>query len=161
MAEALQDIDFQKLGIQDRAIFEHLLKRVCEAKPDNAVEFFMRLLAEREEKDGEFLDAVKTGDTGKLEQYLAKGYDINARTPKGHTGLTLCIIMNKQELAMWLLEHGASPDVVADDGNTPYYLAVLKDQEEVAEKARTKSSMSAAELDEIRDKATKARVSKA
>uniref|UniRef100_A0A7S1NDZ0 Ankyrin repeat domain-containing protein n=1 Tax=Eutreptiella gymnastica TaxID=73025 RepID=A0A7S1NDZ0_9EUGL len=115
------------------------------------------MLLQRQEQEAQFLNAVKSGDIAKLEEYVGKGYEVNARTPKGHTSLTVAIMLGRQDVALWLLEHGGDPDLPDGDGCTPYFFAIFKDSKAVAEKARAKSALGAEELDAVVAKAEEKR----
>lgn len=65
--------------------------------------------------------AARDGDIAALEVGAAGGEDINGRLV-GYTGLHLAILYGRVDAVTWLLEHGANPNVIDRNGDSPLHL---------------------------------------
>ena len=118
-------------------------------------------------------EAIESGDTIRLQQYLAGGADINIRKDYGEgpplelkaaTPLHLAVIIGKTEIIKLLLDNGANVNAKAEDDITPLHIAQLNDDKKIAKlliengadiNARDKyglTPMDIANLDESLDK---------
>ena len=69
-------------------------------------------------------DAVECGDLRGVEVALATGTDVNDMTLDGDTMLIISIDAEERDIARFLLEHGANPNIIADEGDlTPLLVA--------------------------------------
>ena len=60
-----------------------------------------------------FLQAARSGDTGKVEQYLSKGTDVNEVSPYGWTALMFAAWKGHEDVVVRLLDAGADPNLVS------------------------------------------------
>ena len=75
----------------------------------------------------DFFQAVARDDRGTVEALLGRGFDPNARNPKGQPAFTLALQYGKQAVAEALLARPELEfDVVNEAGETPLMLAALK-----------------------------------
>jgi uncharacterized protein len=69
--------------------------------------------------------AARQGAARTVETLVAAGADVNVRTPAdGTTPLVIAAINGHFDLAKYLLDHGAQPNLAADNGMTALYAAV-------------------------------------
>jgi ankyrin repeat protein len=66
----------------------------------------------------------RTPDSTYFEALLKGGANINYQNPKGLTALSGAIEWTNAELTHWLLQNGASPDLIAGNGFYPLYRTV-------------------------------------
>ena len=71
----------------------------------------------------QLIDAI-TYQKGHSAYFLGQPIDINAVDEKGNTALLLATCGGRSELAMKLLDLGASPQISNEDSNTPLHVAV-------------------------------------
>ena len=58
-----------------------------------------------------------------LSDVLSMGYDINAQTADGDTALHMAVLNGNAWTAMTLINHGADPNIVDNEGCSSYYYA--------------------------------------
>ena len=82
-------------------------------------------------RDGQFWGAlhyaVFNGHQALANELIARGADVNARTPNGSTPLMLAARENREELAKTLLESGADPKLSNDWDDTALTMAMRYD----------------------------------
>lgn len=71
--------------------------------------------------------AARDGDIAGLKDALAAGERID-RQLVGYTGLELAVIYGRKEAAIWLLEHGADPNAIDKQGNSPLHLCAVSNR---------------------------------
>ena len=76
--------------------------------------------------------ASSTGATGKIEQLIENGIDINTQNLGGETPLMVAAMQGQLEVARVLIDKGADLDIQAMLGNTALTLAMLSKQYPVA-----------------------------
>ena len=86
--------------------------------------------------DQTLIEAVKTGDLGRVEQVLSSGVDVNQGDDQGWTPLNFAA--GKGDLAMveFLVNKGADPFQVGRDTRTPYMIALAAGRVEVVKYLR-------------------------
>lgn len=70
--------------------------------------------------------AAGKGQIKKLEKLVAQGQDVNAKGKGNTTALFWALKKSNLKGYRWLLEHGADPNVMFDDGGSVMYWAVLQ-----------------------------------
>nr|CDS30536.1 SH3 and multiple ankyrin repeat domains protein [Hymenolepis microstoma] len=80
----------------------------------------------------EIHQACKANQTHHLENLIAYGADLNARTKRGQTPLHLCVWHESNACLRQLLLRGADPKEVNDDNQTPLEYALLTNRNEQA-----------------------------
>lgn len=87
--------------------------------------------------DERLAEAATFGDVGKVSQLISAGANVNAKshspitislpkqadTDDGLTPLFYAVSNRKTEVARFLLEHGADPNIATDAGNVPLLIA--------------------------------------
>ncbi len=61
-------------------------------------------------KNDQLIQAVEAGDLQRVQQLMSQGANVNARTRAGLTALSLAVIHGHDEIALWLIQQGASLD---------------------------------------------------
>lgn len=79
------------------------------------------------------------GEKAIAEFLLSNGADINAGAG-GNTALHGAILFHQTEMAAWLLDHGASVDVLDFNGKTPLALALEKGFDDLADLLRERGA---------------------
>lgn len=80
-----------------------------------------------------FVAAVRDGDGNKaLDLLRSRPMVINARDPKGDTGLIAAISQRKEDWMLFLLQSGANPDLSGRNGDTPLIAAARVGYSEAA-----------------------------
>ncbi len=74
----------------------------------------------------EWEQAVRQGAIDTLERLFTTGVDINARDGHGQTALMLAVLEDRDDVARWLVEHGAALDHTAKFGLSALMLAVVR-----------------------------------
>ncbi len=95
--------------------------------------WFLRLRAEQIERNEQLLQAVESGDLNRVKQVITGGAIVNARTRSGLTALSLAVIRGHDEIALYLIERGASLDARDRSGdrqqmypgNSPVHYAAI------------------------------------
>jgi ankyrin repeat protein len=73
----------------------------------------------------ELVAAARSGDTGKIEQLVSKGADVNAPEPEsGDTPILAAVDKSQVEAISLLLKHQADLNIQDKNGNSPLYFAV-------------------------------------
>lgn len=83
------------------------------------------LLAPTQAHAGALLDAVASGDAGKLSAALSDGTDRNERDSEGETPMHAAVRLGRADMVRLLLDHGTDADAVNDWQETPLSLAIL------------------------------------
>lgn len=68
--------------------------------------------------------AAQSGDLGSVKALLAAGADVNESTPEYGSALVLAAMNGHEELALFLLEQGADPNMTDGYGVTPLHWAL-------------------------------------
>ena len=77
--------------------------------------------------------AASTGNVAAVEEYLAKGADINAQDGVyGVTPLSWAALLGQTQMAELLIQRGANVNSKNRDGATPLHVAAFLGQDEVA-----------------------------
>lgn len=93
-----------------------------------------RQLRERNRLHNEqLLQAVEQGNLAQVKRLLQEGASVNASTPSGLTALSLALMRGQDEIALLLIEHGASLGArdrtgylrEMNPGNSPAYYAAV------------------------------------
>ena len=86
----------------------------------------------------EMYQAACEGDLALVEYHVRRGVDINYAHPEFlSTPLVACIMAGRSEVALYLLEQGANPELGSEfDGLTPLQAALRHGQSTVAERLR-------------------------
>ncbi|MCS7208424.1 MAG: ankyrin repeat domain-containing protein [Fimbriimonadales bacterium] len=95
--------------------------------------WFRDLRATQLERNEQLLRAVESGDIEQVRRALAGGAVVNARTKSGLTALSIAIIRGYDEIALLLIEKGASLDARdrsgdrenRHPGNSPVHYAAI------------------------------------
>ncbi len=75
-------------------------------------------------------EAVRRGDLDQVKSCLDRGEDIEKTDRRGKTALHIAVMVEKPEVARYLLEHGANVNCQDDEGRTPLHIAsILKNDE--------------------------------
>jgi ankyrin repeat protein len=77
--------------------------------------------------------AAWVGNDEALKHLISKGADVNAIDAGGATALHLSIWKDRTDIAVFLLEHGASATAMSHDGMTPSDIAVLRSNTPIME----------------------------
>jgi len=70
-------------------------------------------------------EAVRKGDLKQVKSCLNRGEDIEKSDRRGRTVLHIAVMVEKPEVARYLLEHGANVNRQDDEGRTPLHIAAL------------------------------------
>ncbi|KAG5401539.1 hypothetical protein IGI04_016146 [Brassica rapa subsp. trilocularis] len=90
------------------------------------------------EVSGEGLrEAIKNGDTAGVKKLLNEGVDANYHDKQGMSVLHLAVLFNQTEIALMLMEHGASLDYKNAQGETPLDCAPATLQYKMREKMKS------------------------
>ncbi|MCS7272885.1 MAG: ankyrin repeat domain-containing protein [Fimbriimonadales bacterium] len=95
--------------------------------------WFRSLRAAQIERNEQLLRAVESGDIEQVRQALVRGAVVNARTKSGLTALSLAVIRGYDDIALLLIEKGASLDARDRSGdrenrypgNSPVHYAAI------------------------------------
>lgn len=95
--------------------------------------WFLRIRAEQIERNERLLQAVESGDLEQVKRVITGGAIVNARTRSGLTALSLAIVQGHEEIALYLMERGASLDARDRSGdrqqmypgNSPVHYAAI------------------------------------
>ncbi|MFN7018095.1 MAG: ankyrin repeat domain-containing protein [Fimbriimonadales bacterium] len=95
--------------------------------------WFRQLRATQLERNEQLLQAVESGDIEQVKRVLARGAVVNARTKSGLTALSIAVIRGYDEIALLLIERGASLDARDKSGdrenrhpgNSPVHYAAI------------------------------------
>ena len=96
------------------SILLFLLGIGCASMPRTAVS---------QSRDTALFNAIRSGSLTALQQRLAAGSDVNA-IQEGFSALEVATLAGTAEQMRLLLEHGAKPNYVDDDGITALFLAI-------------------------------------
>ncbi|KAF8080847.1 hypothetical protein N665_0919s0011 [Sinapis alba] len=90
------------------------------------------------EVNGEGLrEAIKNGDTAGVKKLLNEGVDANYHDKQGMSVLHLTVLFNQTDIALMLMEHGASLDYKNAQGETPLDCAPATLQYKMREKMKS------------------------
>lgn len=88
----------------------------------------------RRQQPDKVWDAIRTGDLDVLEARLEEGFDPNGLHPQhGFTPLTWAALVGREDVARWLLEHGANVNARNRDGRTALHAAAFLGRTNLAE----------------------------
>ncbi|RME93085.1 MAG: glucan biosynthesis protein [Verrucomicrobia bacterium] len=88
----------------------------------------------RQQEPGNVWEAVRSGDLGALEARLAEGLDLDTRHPQhGFTPLTWAALVGREDVARWLLDHGADVNARNRDGRTALHAAAFLGRTNIVE----------------------------
>lgn len=95
--------------------------------------WFRQLRATQLERNEQLLQAVESGDIEQVKRVLARGAVVNARTKSGLTALSIAVIRGYDDIALLLIERGASLDARDKSGdrenrhpgNSPVHYAAI------------------------------------
>ncbi len=95
--------------------------------------WFLRIRAEQIDRNEQLLQAVESGDLEQVKRVITGGAIVNARTRSGLTALSLAVIRGHDEIALYLIERGASLDARDRSGdrqqmypgNSPVHYAAI------------------------------------
>ncbi|MCX7993246.1 MAG: ankyrin repeat domain-containing protein [Fimbriimonadales bacterium] len=95
--------------------------------------WFRSVRASQIERNEQLLQAVESGDIEQLQRVLTGGAVVNARTKSGLTALSIAVIRGYDEIALLLIEKGASLDARDKSGdrenrtpgNSPVHYAAI------------------------------------
>ncbi|MFQ3609869.1 MAG: ankyrin repeat domain-containing protein [Fimbriimonadales bacterium] len=95
--------------------------------------WFLRIRAEQIERNEQLLQAVESGDLEQVKRVITGGAIVNARTRSGLTALSLAIVRGHEDIALYLIERGASLDARDRSGdrqqmypgNSPVHYAAI------------------------------------
>lgn len=73
----------------------------------------------------QFKHAIKTGDISQLENLIYEGFDVDYHESTVVPALILSIIENRNSVIQTLLIHGANPNIVDVNKQTPLHVAIL------------------------------------
>ncbi|KAL1224637.1 Protein VAPYRIN-LIKE [Cardamine amara subsp. amara] len=79
-------------------------------------------------------EAIKNGDTAGVKKLLKEGVDANYRDKQGMSVLHLTVLFNQTDIALMLMEHGASLEYKNAQGETPLDCAPATLQYKMQEK---------------------------
>lgn len=88
-------------------------------------------MSEEKTPEQRLITAVRENDFAQLKSLIAAGVNISQRV-NGDTALGECVHRGRYEMAKYLLEHGADPEI-PDDGVTPLKMARDQGQEKIAQ----------------------------
>ncbi|XP_010429643.1 PREDICTED: ankyrin repeat domain-containing protein 1-like isoform X2 [Camelina sativa] len=90
------------------------------------------------EASGEGLrEAIKNGDTAGVKKILKEGVDANYRDKQGMSVLHLAVLFNQTNIALILMDHGASLEYKNAQGETPLDCAPATLQYKMREKMKS------------------------
>ncbi|XP_010472649.1 PREDICTED: protein phosphatase 1 regulatory subunit 16A isoform X1 [Camelina sativa] len=90
------------------------------------------------EASGEGLrEAIKNGDTAGVKKILKEGVDANYRDKQGMSVLHLAVLFNQTNIALLLMDHGASLEYKNAQGETPLDCAPATLQYKMREKMKS------------------------
>lgn len=103
---------------------------------------FREIRAQQLAKNEQLLTAVEAGDLSRVKALLHAGANVNTRTSGGLTALSLAVIRGYDEIALLLLDHGASLDArdksgdrqQRSPGNSPVHYAAIYGRTRVLER---------------------------
>ena len=64
----------------------------------------------------ELLKQARNGHLGRIDRLLGRGVEVNCQGKFGQTALFEAALMGQVEAVRFLLDHGADPGVLSDDG---------------------------------------------
>ncbi len=70
--------------------------------------------------------AAQSGDLGSIQALLAAGADVNESTPEYGSALVLAAVNGHEDVALYLLEKGADPDITDGYGIAPIHWAIAE-----------------------------------
>ncbi|KAJ0260232.1 Ankyrin repeat family protein [Hirschfeldia incana] len=82
-------------------------------------------------------EAIKNGDTAGVKKLLNEGVDANYHDKQGMSVLHLAVLFNQTDIALVLMEHGASLDYKNAQGETPLDCAPATLQYKMREKMKS------------------------
>ncbi|CAN6841851.1 unnamed protein product [Brassica oleracea] len=82
-------------------------------------------------------EAIKNGDTAGVKKLLSEGVDANYHDKQGMSVLHLAVLFNQTDIALMLMEHGASLDYKNAQGETPLDCAPATLQYKMREKMKS------------------------
>lgn len=80
----------------------------------------------------DFFAAVALGDTPRAKQLLKEHPDLATSTIAGKPALHRAVELDRHEIAVALIDHGAAVDATDDNGDTPLHSAAFWGREEIA-----------------------------
>ncbi len=95
---------------------------------------------ETNNKAAELIEAVTSGDAGKVKAILDGGTDPNQKDDLGNTALITTAQYGYTEIAKLLLEHGADPNIKDGLGISPLKMATENGYTELADLLRQKGA---------------------
>jgi len=103
---------------------------------------FRKLRAQQLAKNEQLLTAVEAGDLSRVKALLQAGANVNTCTSGGLTALSLAVIRGYGEIALLLLDHGASIDArdksgdrqQRSPGNSPVHYAAIYGRTRILER---------------------------
>lgn len=95
--------------------------------------WFHQLRASQIERNDRLIQAIETGDIDQVQRVLTGGAVVNARTRAGLTALSVAVIRGYEDIALLLIEKGASLDARDKSGdrdnqhpgNSPVHYAAI------------------------------------
>jgi ankyrin repeat protein len=111
-----------------RAVYDYLAPRTelrLRAMVEKTLQDLDRLRKPKRNNRGikSVLEAVQRGDLETVRQKLAAGFDVNAQNKTGSTPLSMAVAVDQREIAKFLIEHGADPNIATNEGLTPLHCA--------------------------------------
>lgn len=82
-------------------------------------------------EDGNMIEGIKNGKVAIVHAYIARGADVNSRTPNGGTPLHWAAAAGKEDIVELLLREGADPAATDSDGETALSIARQRKKDKV------------------------------
>jgi len=94
---------------------------------------FTNVLAQPTKKEDKFIAFAANGELEKVENYIKKEININAKNKSKWTALAYACKYNHIEIVKLLIDNGADVNIAVNTGSTPLHIALNGGNTEIAE----------------------------
>ncbi len=92
-----------------------------------------KLFSQPSKQEDKFIACAANGDTDKIERFLKKGIDVNAKNKSRWTALAYACKYNHVELVKILIDNNADVNMQVNTGSSPLQIALNNGNMEIAE----------------------------